>query len=928
MIPAQPIALLQCLAVPFVWAVAASASAAPPDFAKDVQPLLTKYCAGCHNAADAADNGAFSLDNFTALMKGGEHGAVIVPGKVDESRIIKLIERADGPAMPPEDEPAPSAAEIAVLKAWIEAGAEGPIGDPAPMLNVPKIEPTAAVRRPVHAAAWSPDGEVLAVGRYQSIELLNRDHKALGVIEGLSGQVNVLAFLPDGKIVAAGGEPGLAGEVTVWNRETRELVWKAQAHRDAVTAGAVSGDGTLIATGSYDQTIIVWDAATGAQKATLTGHNHAVFGLAFHPTKPILASASGDRTIKLWNAATGARLDTLIEPTKEQVAIAFSPDGSRLAAAGADSRIRIWSFTDGAAGGTKIRFSHFAHEGPIVSLAYAADGKLLLTASEDKTVKTWDAASLSQVAEPASQPDWVAAIAASGAAVALGRLDGSVVRFPLPAVAEDAVAAGSSDRPVIAEQPMVPPVETPMPEAIAEVEPNDAPANAVTFTLPGVATGVLQPAESHTEDADYYRFAAKAGEAWIFETNAARSGSPADTKIDVLHADGAPVERVLLRATRDSAINFRGFSSVNPGLRVDFWEEMELNEYMYLSGEVCRIFRMPQGPDSDMQLYSINGQRRSYLDTTPVAHALGEAVYIVTPHAPGTVLPSNGLPVFSLPFESDDDAERKLGRDSKLAFTAPADGEYVVRVRDVRGAGGPEHKYTLTARVPKPDFAVSIAEGERKIAPGGGQRLTLKVDRADGFTGPVRVEFADLPAGLSVSTPVVIEEGHAEAKAVLTAAPDATSPADDAIKAIAITATAAPGGLPTTKPVAAPAKIAVGDAAKIVATLTPVDGATEIVLRPGGIARAMLSIERNGYDGELNFDVENLPHGVIVDHIGLSGVLIRTDEDAREVEFKCANWVSATDRQIFAVGKGQGDPASKPVTLRVVRDDELAKAGE
>ncbi len=163
---------------------------------------------------------------------------------------------------------------------------------------------------------------------------------------------------------------------------------------------------------------------------------------------------------------------------------------------------------------------------------------------------------------------------------------------------------------------------------------------------------------------------------------------------------------------------------------------------------------------------------------------------------------------------------------------------------------------------------------------------------------------------------------------MLTAAPDATSPADDAIKAIAITATAAPGGLPTTKPVAAPAKIAVGDAAKIVATLTPVDGATEIVLRPGGIARAMLSIERNGYDGELNFDVENLPHGVIVDHIGLSGVLIRTDEDAREVEFKCANWVSATDRQIFAVGKGQGDPASKPVTLRVVRDDELAKAGE
>ena len=64
--------------------------------------------------------------------------------------------------------------------------------------------------------------------------------------------------------------------------------------------------------------------------------------------------------------------------------------------------------------------------------------------------------------------------------------------------------------------------------------------------------------------------------------------------------------------------------------------------------------------------------------TTPVAHALFEAVYIVEPHPPGTALPANGLPVFSLPYENDDDAERKLGRDSKLIFTAPADGDYVV----------------------------------------------------------------------------------------------------------------------------------------------------------------------------------------------------------------------------------------------------------
>ena len=907
---------------------AGSAIAAPPDFAKDVQPLLTKYCAGCHNAADAADYGKFALDEFPALMKGGEHGAVVVPGKSDESRLIKLIERKDDPAMPPEDEPAPSPAEIAVIKAWIAAGAKGPAGDSAPMLNVPKIEPTADVRHPVHAAAWSPDGALLAVGRYQSVELLDSDLQSAGTIAGLSGQVNVIQFLPDGRLLAAGGEPGLAGEVGVWDHATRRPVWKKQAHRDSVTAGAVSHDGKLIATGSYDQTIIVWDAATGEEKATLIGHNSAVFGLAFHPQRPVLASASGDRTIKLWNAATGSRLDTLTEPTKDQNAIAFSPDGRSLAAAGGDSRVRIWSFSDGSAGTTLIRRSHFAHEGPIVSLNYAANGNVLLTASEDQTVKIWEANTLKQIADPIIQPDWVAAIAASADQVALGRLDGSVAKLPLPFVEHTEDRASASKSPVVARSPEPVASEQPMPPAVAEAEPNDVPATAGTLTLPGEVTGVLEASSGSAEDADCYRFTAKAGDVWVFETNAARAGSPADTKIDVLSTDGTVVARTLLRATRNSAVNFRGFSPVNPGLRVDYWEEMELNEFMYLSGEVCRIFRMPQGPDSDMQLYSINGQRRSYFDTTPVAHALGETVYIVTPHAPGTVLPANGLPVFSLPYENDDDSERKLGRDSKLTFKVPADGEYVVRVRDVRGASGANFKYSLTARQPRPDFSVSIAEKDRTLNLGGGQRLSLKVDRIDGFDGSVRVDFANLPAGLTVSSPVVIEAGHSEARAVLSAAANAATPSEDAIKAIQITATAAPTGMPVTKTVPPPSKITVGTETKIIAKLTPLGGASEIMLRPGGTARAMLSMERNGYDGELNFEIENLPHGVIVDHIGLNGVLIRTDEDEREIELKCAKWVPATAREIFAVGKGQGDPASLPVPLRVVREDELAQAEE
>ncbi|MGC1273469.1 MAG: c-type cytochrome domain-containing protein [Planctomycetaceae bacterium] len=905
---------------------AAVCAAEPPDFAKDVQPLLTKYCAGCHSPDDV--NGEFMLHDFASLMKGGENGPVLVPGKLEESRIVGMVERTAEPVMPPEDEPAPTADEIAILKAWIAAGAKGPTGHGVPMLDVPEILPTGPIRRPVHAAAWSPDGETLAVGRYGSVELRSQDLKLRETLEGFSGKVNVLAFLPDGRLLAAGGEAGLAGEVGVWDVATRQPLWKKAAHRDAITSGTVSRDGRLIATGSYDQSIMLWDAATGEAKATLTGHNGPVFGLAFHPTKPILASASGDRTIKLWDTGAAERLDTLIEPTKEQSAIAFSPDGSRLAAGGADNRVRVWSVRDGAAGTTPILFSQFAHEGPIVALAYTGDGRVLVTASQDKTVKVWNAATLTQVTAPTTQSDWVAvlAVAPGGERVALGRLDGSVDALPLPIASPAGTSPSAQREPAVAAKPAVAPATQPMPSAVAEVEPNDTFATATPLSLPGIVSGVLA-AGTDESDADCYRFTAAAGESWIFETDAARSKSPADTKIDVLHPDGTPVERLRLRAVRDSAINFRGFSSVNPGLRVDYWEEMELNEYMYLSGEVCRIYRMPQGPDSDMQLYSIDKQRRSYFDTTPVAHALFEAVYIVEPHPPGTALPANGLPVFSLPYENDDDAERKLGRDSKLTFTAPADGDYVVRVRDARGFGGDDHKYTLTARRPKPDFAVSIAEKERTVPVGSGQRLTLKVDRIDGFDGPVHVNFGHLPAGLTVSAPVVVEAGHVEGEVVLNAAAEAKTPSEDEGKPVQVTATASVEGRLVTHPVAPPGKLAVGEKPKVLVTLTP-EGGDEIEIRPGESVTAMLSIERDGFDGELKFDIDNLPHGVIVDNIGLSGVLVRKGENQRQIVLSCAKWVPATSRRIFAVAKGQGDQASRPITLRVVRDDELARAGE
>jgi hypothetical protein len=80
---------------------------------------------------------------------------------------------------------------------------------------------------------------------------------------------------------------------------------------------------------------------------------------------------------------------------------------------------------------------------------------------------------------------------------------------------------------------------------------------------------------------------------------------------------------------------------------------------------------------------------------------------------------------------------------------------------------------------------------------------------------------------------------------------------------------------------------------------------------------AMLSIERNGFDGELKFEVDNLPHGVIVDNIGLSGVLIRRGETQRQIFLTAADWVADSTRQIHAVALGEGNQASAPIVFNI-----------
>ncbi|HSG68861.1 MAG TPA: hypothetical protein VLA12_00525, partial [Planctomycetaceae bacterium] len=620
-------------------------------------------------------------------------------------------------------------------------------------------------------------------------------------------------------------------------------------------------------------------------------------------------------------------------------------------AGGVDRRIRVWEITQqGQEGTNPILYSRFAHEQPIARVAFSPDGKVLCSSGQDQVLKFWETAGFTQTGLVGEQSDWPSAISYSrdSKSILVGRMDGTLNSYPI----EDRYLKNAN-----LSEPIVlvgaPSVTRDMPQepipTLTEQEPNDQIAQATVLMLPGTAEGVLQPAEGRSEDEDFYRFAAKAGESWVVETRATGEKPPADTIIEVLDAEGQPIVRYLLQAVRESYITFRGLSSSELLVRVKGWEEMGLNQYLYMNGEIGRIVLMPKGPDSGFTLYSVGGKRRGYFDTTPIAHPVDETLYVVEAYPSDAKLVDNGLPVFPLYYMNDDDGQRKLGNNSRLMFTAPADGEYVVRVRDTRGFGGAEYKYTLTIRPPRPDYSVSIGGQNATVKKGGGVKVTLTADRKDDFEGPILVDVAGLPEGYSISAPVEIEQGHLTADLVLTASPDAQPFEKEEWDKVQLTATADILGQNVGQELGNLGHVKLADPPKAVLSLLKPDGsAGQVELVPGGRARALLKVDRaEGFTGELKCDVHNLPHGVIVDNLGLNGVMIREGETERQIFISAAPWVQPMTRPMFAsatgsytekvtdekTGKDKNETRninqqSAPLTLKIVGTTEVAGAGK
>jgi WD40 repeat protein len=217
--------------------------------------------------------------------------------------------------------------------------------------------------RSVNSVAFSPDG------RYAGLGVRGQHHPAVGrrqrgAAADARGAYNHCA---QRRLLARRPLAGLGvrdNTIRLWDAASGALLRTLEGHTDWVNSVAFSPDGRLLASASVDNTIRLWDAASGALLRTLEGHT-ATGLCSASPSRPTAVSwprGLDDNTIRLWDAASGALLRTLEGHTNTVLSVAFSPDGRLLASGSLDNTIRLWDAASGALLRTLEGHTSWVHE--------------------------------------------------------------------------------------------------------------------------------------------------------------------------------------------------------------------------------------------------------------------------------------------------------------------------------------------------------------------------------------------------------------------------------------------------------------------------------------------------------------------------------------------------------------------------------------
>jgi hypothetical protein len=410
-------------------------------FVRDVAPLLTRHCTGCHGPTKV--EGDYRLHTFAALQKhGASDSPTLTPGQPEQSELyLRLIDENESTRMPQLDDPL-SAAQIALVERWIRQGARFDGRDPnvsfksqMPPRTHPAPPAVYKVAVPVQACAISPDGREVALGGHHEVTVWNpQTGTLLRRLANLPKRIQSIVYEPTGtRLLVAGGTPGDYGEIVALDAADGANRQVVQTAEDLVLSIALSHDGQHLASGGADRVVrsftrdgqgrwsFAWDSRLFSDWITEVaygaGDEFVLVGCRDYTAKVLTPAGA------LYTTYNGHQRQFGAENGRFEVyALATEAGGPRVFTAGLGRSIRVWEAAkaqveNGSAADMEERFAqaghtkYWPHESKRGVYKLATAGNLLFAATGDGRLRQYELPEGKLVRESPDQHDWLFGLA-------------------------------------------------------------------------------------------------------------------------------------------------------------------------------------------------------------------------------------------------------------------------------------------------------------------------------------------------------------------------------------------------------------------------------------------------------------------------------------------------------------------------------------
>lgn len=215
-------------------------------------------------------------------------------------------------------------------------------------------------------------------------------------------RTNSIAFSPNGKQIASGSTNNT---VLIWDIETGSVTLTCVGHTASVTSVEWSPDGKMVASASLDHTVRVWDSTTGTAKWTFIGHQNLVRTVSWSNDGSMIASGSsvddeyGSGEVRIWSVLSGDYIGNLSGNSTEILSLDWSPDDTKIVTGSTNGYVSIWWV-----GNRTLEAENKGHTRSVMAVSWSQNGSVIASSSGDNRIRTWNVTDLSSILDKRLRP--------------------------------------------------------------------------------------------------------------------------------------------------------------------------------------------------------------------------------------------------------------------------------------------------------------------------------------------------------------------------------------------------------------------------------------------------------------------------------------------------------------------------------------------